>query len=402
MKRALCLCCLCLLLTLWGCSGGNRLLPAPEDREPVRLEQSGPGASAGPEKAYAPLESLPERLDSFQLQVGDQLLTFPMTYEDLTALGWKPQADSSAVRAAGRSTISFCRTGENDVSLGFYATNTTEKELPGEQCQISGVNTTGQKVTAASGVFLPGGIQVGKATKEEAVKAYSQPDNSFFVEVDSTTHYRYLTENVYDTLELIFDSSGLLTGFSMDHPDMPEILYPSVEEYITDMGEYKAPAKLGTSLLDRAVEMDGDLYRLPMPVSELMKNGWETEDVPVAAGAVDFITMTRNGTEITLMIHNETEAEQRVKDTWVQNLSSNQVPEGSFAVSGGITREITEEGLKELAAAQGLTYTVTELEGKKRYSIPLSTRDWEDYCDVVFESGKETYIQLAYRGKTEQ
>jgi hypothetical protein len=95
--------------------------------------------------------------------------------------------------------------------------------------------------------------------------------------------------------------------------DVPEI----VKKYV-------APTEMGNSLSDFIVEYDGALYKLPFPVSELVKNGWEIKegysDSIIYANGDGHVKMTKNGESEQFYVLNCTDKRTGVENCFIKEL----------------------------------------------------------------------------------
>ena len=72
--------------------------------------------------------------------------------------------------------------------------------------------------------------------------------------------------------------------------------------------KYEAPTSLGKDLSSYEFKLDGDLYKLPVPLVELEKNGWkldiDTNEILSATHIVSGVTLKKGSNAITVDIRN--------------------------------------------------------------------------------------------------
>ncbi len=97
-------------------------------------------------------------------------------------------------------------------------------------------------------------------------------------------------------------------------------------EYTDYLAGYKAPEELGDDLYSGNVRLEGDLYHMPIPISELVKNGWEITqlegenietgaDTVIGASEYSFISLKKGDKELNyLTVRNPYREERPLKD----------------------------------------------------------------------------------------
>ena len=114
--------------------------------------------------------------------------------------------------------------------------------------------------------------------------------------------------DIYNTIEIMVGTEEkVITQISVRNfvPLESEAGQTESEEVSDEIPEivtkYVAPTEMGKSLSDFTVEFDGDLYKLPAPVSEFVKNGWEIQE-----NNSDMAIVARGYGKVTLMRNNQT------------------------------------------------------------------------------------------------
>ncbi len=180
--------------------------------------------------------------------------------------------------------------------------NPSGNAMPLSSCVVRGI-------TVSAGTNNK--FEIAKSIKpdssaDEIIAAFGSPNNR---------------ENVLGADSLIYYKDGsTVAGVRFycysgeDKPDSEiyiksEITYAPTEtsekepEYLS---QYTAPTELGSDMKAGKVKLDGKLYQLPVPVRELLNNGWTVSQRPnyVVAGGGEYIVLSRNGVEMGARIVN--------------------------------------------------------------------------------------------------
>ena len=298
---------------------------------------------------------------SFSLKFDGQTMTFPMTYQEFTDMGW--ELSSSEDPDTKVSTNSYGMLTFNKGASSVYADviNLGINEVGLEDCLIGGISVDGSydvDLTAVS-VKLPGDIELGKATLDDIKAAYGEPSDTY--EGDLYTKLTYEKDS-YQEVELsVFKDENTLKEVDMRNFEEPEDYDKgTVSDEVPDIvTSYETPTALGDDMMDTAVEYMGDLYSLPAPVSAFTANGWEiqdAEDTPyVEGGGIAFIDMMKNNQSIHFSVYNETENATALENCFVRELSFATYDPESIAMklSGDITLGADKAELIKMADEKG-------------------------------------------------
>lgn len=230
-------------------------------------EQSAAPAAAGQTEgaAQAGAAALSDDLYSFQIQVGDDVLTAPMTYAEFTASGWKLSSDSDAEQKLDPNQytwLTFTKDGLNltadIINLGINQAAVTDGIVGGFTIDASyDFNLDMCAVT------LPGGIEMGKATRKDIEAAYGTPSDLYDGDLYDQMTY---SKDTYSEVELyVYKEEGVLLKADVQNFTEPEGFEAGEvsTEVPDEVTAYKAPDALGDKLLDPEFEFCGDLYSLP-------------------------------------------------------------------------------------------------------------------------------------------
>ncbi len=310
--------------------------------------------------------ALSDDIYSFQLAVNDDVYTFPMTYEEFTAKGWAMSKESDLKLDPYQYDLQLFK--KDDASLTIYIINLGEDTLPFQNCLVGGINFSSYDVQKSQMTFtLPGGIQFGVSSKEDAAAKYGTPTDTY--EGSLSTKYTYSYDS-HSKVDLSFDlETGVLSDIKLQNFVMPEGFVSessasadssAVPKAVTD---YKAPTELGEDFSQFIIDFDGDLYRVPAPVSEFIANGWkikpEDSDSVVSAKKAGWVSLMRNNQTMRVMARNYSESKTVIENCFVLTIESYEHKANVPAtIQKGITMGMSKKDLE--AKLKGTSYESEE------------------------------------------
>ena len=154
---------------------------------------------------------------------------------------------------------------------------------------------------------------------------------------------------------------------------------------------YVAPESLGEDILSMNFELDGHLYTLPCPVSELVANGFtvdmENENTvkEVASGWFEWAVLDYNGQEYGLHVHNYSPNATTPDNCFVTRIElSSDMDIFEIVLPGNIKKGMPESELLEVLAAY--EYEV-ESSSSSYKSYRIYGKHDSDYCFIGVEDG---------------
>ncbi len=225
-------------------------------------------------------------LYKFQVSVNDEMIQVPIQYEDLIAADWTYEGDENTVVDASNYLVSDYFTKDNYCIYGFFYNDSTEPAFA-KDCYLGSINFNLFTKSESTKVLLPKNIELGVSTLEETLDAYGIKnyfyDGDFPIITYKMSDYRYI--------KLSFDSGKILRDIYMEYPK-DESIYRNKEAnsirrewYFNDTNQiheyistYQAPEALSSDPFNYYIEVQGDLYQLPIPVFAFIDNGWRVND----------------------------------------------------------------------------------------------------------------------------
>jgi hypothetical protein len=266
---------------------------------------------------------------------------------------------------------------------------------------------------------LPKGITTG-ATKEDIIAAFGEPTNyseRVWDSGDSSTrkdgdviesidYYNEATDySAYRRgVEIRLLNNALITISVNNMSQLPSDFISEAVEVTAEITEmernYRAPAELGDDFASFNVEIDGDLYTLPAPVSAFVANGWE-----IADNSRDMLP-ERTSTSISLVKDNKrlssvtaanySENLMYIENCFVTNVTSRQYSSSYdkvvFTIPGGITGGMSEEDFLAIAGDSFERHEYSNTEDSWYYKFAAGNSQYRNYIEVVInkEDGSET------------
>ena len=171
---------------------------------------------------YPTSPELPNDWESFSIQINDAVYTLPLPLADFLDDGWVISAEDAGLSLPGAEGpyasyewewVSLTNDHEQDISVCVF--NTTESAIPAAEGTVGGIHAIyGNYDFSGTDLRLPGGLMLGWSTREDVLKLYGQPDDSY--EAYSLT---YETPDPVGGAcwELYFDDAGFLHDVTVRH-----------------------------------------------------------------------------------------------------------------------------------------------------------------------------------------
>lgn len=263
-----------------------------------------------PESSYeyvAPTAFSGEWTD-FQVSINDKYYQFPMPYQVLEADGWIVDYDPGDVDSGDGIYVEI----ESPVTghlFTFYVTNPYTTSQPAENCFVTGFEV--DETCTEDVIKLSDNITFLSSSKQDFQSEFGAPD--YAGEYDDGTEYiDYSTDDFEGYMDITLNQDGIFSKLMMENLAMPEGLEIS-QDISTEAPEinasYVAPMGPSTDIYDNIITVDGDYYKLPCPVSEFTKNGWEIESMTeeiISGGSLVYSAFERDGEKFFCMIRNYT------------------------------------------------------------------------------------------------
>lgn len=252
--------------------------------------------------------AISDNWSDFEFVLDGAKYRLPCTVQSFQSNGWSFQTDVSADSLEYDDSDCFTIVkGNMEVDLWIYnLTNDAIAVTDGTVCRID--------VDSGVPMRIAKNITFGSSATD-VTNAFGFPDSYHYMDLfDETENYQYWemggnyslgnyvsvsctkTNGVYlvDTIEL--------TCYE-DFASVPVKVDTTAPSYLST---YQAPTALGTNPATGIVQIAGDLYQLPCPVSAFLNKGWVVtdHDGPMDSQDTGLLYVSRNGVELALWIGN--------------------------------------------------------------------------------------------------
>lgn len=318
--------------------------------------------------------NLSDDLYSFQVELNGMVYQFPMSFNDLTANGWKYDGDTSLKLEPNQYTSEQF---SNEDGLKIYADliNLGENTEPFDGCQIGGFSVDNFLVGDQEiSLTLPKGIQYGKANMQDVISAYGDPTKKYEGSMYTSLTYEYAS---YQDIDLKIDiETKVINSIDLRNFTLPQEASDQSAEVSSEVpavvSDYNAPSSLSDDLTSFIVDYDGVLYQLPAPVSEFEKNGWkvkpEESDSTVKAKDFGWVTLMKNNQSLRVIANNYADIATTINNCFVTTVkgddNSTDMP---ITIQKNITRGMSKSDLEK--ALKGVKYETDDSTSLEYYTI---------------------------------
>lgn len=246
-------------------------------------------------------ETLSDNIYDYQISIDGTVVSFPISFSDFESYGFECTDDKTQSIPSGSYGMFYFKNDNDNKVMGFVM-NFGVNAANAEDCYIVGVQA--DKFNCKNGeVKIAGDLTMFESTRDDVDAALGSPSDCY--ESDSYPYYQY-KEDYYKYVQITFDAADDNKIYKIDVKNFtePEGFDPG-EVDTTSVpaitAAYEAPTEMSDDLLDYVVEFDGDLYRLPCPVSEFLNNGWEYNDsktdATIDGSGSGWVTLRKNNKE---------------------------------------------------------------------------------------------------------
>lgn len=360
-------------------------------------DESGMSENAGETGA----DVLGDDIYSFQLEFDGDLMKIPMSYEELTSMGWEiNNPDELETMVETNTYVMGVIFNKGDYRIEVDMLNLGINEAPVSECLAAGIsidacdfdNDLIENQVGPDTLMLPGGVAVGTADIDAIKAAYGEPTEVYENETYSELTYE---KDFYEEVTLtVYKETGTLLEVEMTNFVEPENFDRGTVSTETPpiVADYQAPTAPGEDILDPVVEFMGDFYQLPAPVSAFVANGWEIQDVEEGAfaegGGLEFIDMMKDNQTVHFSVYNLTENAVTLENCFVTELKFGTYdPEVlDLKIAGNVTLGASKDELKAMAEEKGY---ICEEDGDYLEICRDEDSRLDDYLSIWFNKDED-------------
>ena len=284
--------------------------------------------------------------ESFYFELNGISYRLPCTYAELVNNGWSQNEYDDETELTSNSMISFTMSdGQSKIRVGAINLSGDSKCL--KDCKIGTLNVRDCDLADSDVFKMSEGISTD-SSKDEIISKIGEADEEQKSEESESLFYgdsyRFVSFIIFPENPEVNQIN--IWNIESDESDVSQTNV-QVPEYLS---EYKAPEKLGETPLSMTVDIDGDLYTLPAPVTEFLNNGWSIrEEKEIGAGANGSIVLERNEKWVSVDVKNFAKYQTIAENCAVSSIGSfEDMNEVSVILSGNITLGTTKEDLEQL------------------------------------------------------
>ena len=328
--------------------------------------------------------------------MGDEFYQLPMTYEEWIAYGWQCDDVNIAITPGEVITYKFYK---DDIICNAYLVNYGAENAYREECQVIGIefDEAAEDLKADLLLRFPGDIIVDmqgtaeSSTMDDVIECYGNPNEGLVGNIVSYCIY-YAVDNSLIYFEGFGDYSPIsyvryisltpMEGATITAMDeAPEVL-PACADYVTP--GYTADR------FDDIYNIDGVNYRLPVPLSKFLENGWTYElsnpdNSIIRAYEAVSVTLRKGDCSIDATIGNPMVYQITPEQSEVYGFTivADECPGMDFTFPGGLkfgdSDTLVEELYSDIAEEYPESYDEVDLFHDMNYEIRYPACDGEIY-----------------------
>ena len=244
--------------------------------------------------------------------------------------------------------------------------------VPFSECMVTGITMDQYDLKDCDWeIILPGGIQYGVSNADDIKAAYGNPSRDYDGDLYYSMTYEY---DSYQDIEFyVYKETNTLGKIDIRNMTELEGADNSVDATVPDVVKnYKAPSSLGDDYYGTSVEVDGKLYTLPCPVSELVENGFTineaNSDMEVGSNNYGWIELRYNNQTYSTIIENYADYATVAENCFVTKFESGKYDDMfEITLPGNISKGSSEADVlkaiedfnyeKELSETSSYSYT---------------------------------------------
>lgn len=242
----------------------------------------------------------------YTIGVNGVVYKLPIPYSEWKSKGWNSEYLPTSLSGQGSDYVTFYN-GSLECWAIVYNFQLNQADI--EDCFIMAVEF--EDIPSDAVIELAGGITVGVSSEDDIRTVFGAPDYFSDGYDDGSCYYDYAGDTYEDGMDLRVDANGILYDVRIGNSAMPEGLVVDTSVVTTDIPElntkYVAPSGPSQGRTDNIFTIDGAYYKLPVPVSEFLKNGWSldtaTDDIIGGKSSI-YTSLQKNGSKIDVTIEN--------------------------------------------------------------------------------------------------
>ncbi len=346
---------------------------------------------------------LSDNIYDYQIMIDNTVYQFPMSVSDFMATGLSVSSyddPNELIRPGYEESIWF--TYNDGSKFIAYVVNFAKSEAPVTDCHVVGVSLYSNQEAASEILFdttkikMAKNITLGVSTYDDVVSAYGNANDTSLYEEFGKIKY---AEDLYRSVEFTFDESNILKAIDIENIEQPtDVIDQGISNKTPEkVANYVAPSSLGSDISSGVFELEGQIYKLPVPVSELLNDGWKITNQSadsIAGLDIEYVDLSKGNVTITdVKLANDENYEVTIENGIIEDIDSTSFEygkEGKVVLPGNITEGSSESQFKQ--ALVNHSYTTRDSAGSITYSIQSGNYT----VNVNVENGTVQYVSISY------
>lgn len=312
-----------------------------------------------------PPYEMSESFTDYQININGAVYQVPMSVEEIINSGWAFGAGENSDRILAKEETADTFFVSKDGAV-MYATliNFNNADTAMNKCYVSRIKVD-YNDNLLINMLMTGNLSLGRATREQVEKLIGE--SSDVVELVSGTVVTYKNSDkakavlTYNKKTKVLESIEYINSkkpYNYEETTIP----PTTNEFGST--EVTTPQELGKDITSGVVQIQGNIYQLPIKVSEFLNNGWEItfkEDRAIIyAGEHLFGTLTKDDVTITgVDVFNSSKEEKLIRNCEVISVSSS--PDDKYEIVFPANLKVGMKDAEFKGIIQGKEYEFNEV-----------------------------------------
>ena len=371
-------------------TGGDNSTDTQEEDTGAASESTGAQTDAITEEEPPAAIELSDSIKDHTFRLNGTVYKLPIAFSVLTEEGWTIGSGSVSadtyIGGISSTALTFVKDGAS-----IYATvyNDSENASRIKDCLIGGL-----EIDKGSNIDFCVAAEIKPSSSIiEMIAAFGAPtsrtEGSDYVSLEwEISDYSRIEAMIYSGDMEKYSSLAITNVALLAEPAEINTAAPKY------LDSYVAPTELGDDLFSGNISLGGVVYSLPVPLRELLANGWSiaTGKGSVISGETIDLTLRKGMTEITAYCENRAIYKTTPENCIVVKIYADKDLSPAVLLPGNIYPGMPAEALKEAVSAEmeiyESSYSVTYSYGEYR------NRDFWVYLSVDKESNLLSYFTL--------
>ncbi len=297
----------------------------------------------------------------FAVSVNGTVLQFPTTFDKLAPLGLENDDDPTTIELSPNSYGSvYMKYGKGKIIV--ECANLDINTLTADKCIVTGITLENMWLEDETiDAELPGGIKYGESTLDDITTAWGPASDTY--EGDLYTKLTYETD-IYSSVEVQIDKeTGKLNSIDIQNIKEPEDMEKGEvnNEVPASIANYQRLAALSTDLMAYEIQIQDKAYKLPVPVSVLIEDGWQLlddgTDTVLPGKSFGWVNLMKDNQKMHVIARNY-EADATVpQNGWIEEVTMGlQDANLEATLPGGIKVGMTKDECEKILKDSGVEY----------------------------------------------